>query len=436
MSTLVVASSALPEPARTLKELVHNCDKDAPLASGDPRWQDLSPGRGDRSAEMLVRDLLDRPADKFVHAAFVSHRGAGKSTELRRVTAKVAEHYHTVFIEATVEMDPLRIESEDLLLNIALEVEEEMRSIGKPLPSDLLGRIQKWFADIVRTTKWAEGYDAAIAAGAEGKLEIPFLGSMFAQAKALMKHESEYRTEVKQVLKKFPGSLLQSVNDLLDAATAQLGGRALLVVVDNLDRYEPPVIDELLVVGADRIRSLHCNLVLTPPMSLLLQPRSAQLEERYDCYDMFAVRLRGPKQRYDEFDGPGRELMERALAKRIDLDLMIPSKEVRDRLIAVSGGGIRELFDLVAMAARFGRGEVIEEQDVEAAIARRKQRLRDQINVNDWSDALSSIADTKQLGPDKKCLDVLFHRLAFKYNGVGWYDVHPLVHEILEESRR
>ncbi|WP_437563578.1 hypothetical protein [Sorangium sp. So ce542] len=29
-------------------------------------------------------------------------------------------------------------------------------------------------------------------------------------------------------------------------------------------------------------------------------------------------------------------------------------------------------------------------------------------------------------------MDVLFHRLAFKYNGEGWYDVHPLVAEIPE----
>ncbi|AKT40855.1 hypothetical protein [Chondromyces crocatus] len=72
-------------------------------------------------------------------------------------------------------------------------------------------------------------------------------------------------------------------------------------------------------------------------------------------------------------------------------------------------------------------GEVITEADAERSITRRKQRIRDLINANGWMDALRQIADDKQISPDPKCLAVLFHRLAFKYNGEGWYDVHPLV---------
>jgi hypothetical protein len=435
MADITPAPDSPLAPARTLRKLIYNCDKDAWLPSGDPRWQDLSEGRGDRAAEMLAEDLLERPAQQIVHAAFVSHRGAGKSTEIRRIAAQVEHAYHTVIIEATVEMDPLQIESEDLLLNIALAVEAEMRRIGKPLPAELLGRIEQWFAEAVRSTKWAQGYDAVLAAGIDGKLEVPFLGSLFAQAKALLKHESEYRTEVKQVLKKFPGTLLQSVNDLLDAANALLGGRALLVVIDNLDRYAPKVIDELLVVGADRIRGLRCHLILTPPISLLLQPQSARLEERYACYDLFTVRLRKPDQRYDEFDGPGRDLLEKALARRIDLDLLIPDRELRDQLIAASGGSIRELLELVALSARFATGAAIGEADVERALARRMQRMRDQINVNGWWPALRSIAETKQLSADRESLAVVFYGLAFKYNGKGWYDVHPLVDELMKERR-
>lgn len=402
--------------------------------SDDPRFEDLSEGRGDHVTEMIARDIEAHLPDQFVHVAFVSHRGAGKSTEIRRIEKLTIETTHTVYLEATVEMDPVQVEAEDLLLNIAVAVEKEMRLLGKPIARDLLDRIEKWFADAVKTTNWAANFNAEIAAGAEGKIEIPFLGSLFAQAKNLFKHESQYRTEVKLALKKYPGTLLQSVNDLLNAAHTLLEGRRLLVVIDNLDRYDPAMIDDLLVVGADRIRSLKCNLILTPPISLLLQPRSAQLDECYDCYDLFTVRLRKPSQRYDgtEFDGPGRDLLERTLARRINLDVMIPAKETRDRLIAASGGGIRELLDLVSMAARYSRSEVIGEAEVEKSISRRKQRLRDQININGWWNALRYIAEHKQVSDDKHCMDVLFHRLAFKYNGDGWYDIHPLISELPE----
>ncbi|WP_437492583.1 hypothetical protein WME75_18325 [Sorangium sp. So ce1014] len=124
--------------------------------------------------------------------------------------------------------------------------------------------------------------------------------------------------------------------------------------------------------------------------------------------------------------------MEQALSLRMDLDTVIPEREARDRLIAASGGAVRELLDLVSQAAYMARGAAITRADVERAVALRRQRMRDLINANGWLDALVKLARDKQIFPDKACMDVLFHRLAFKYNGDGWYDVHPLVAEIPE----
>jgi hypothetical protein len=432
MSDLVRPAPKALASARSLRDIVRNCEPEVPLTTDDPRWQDFSAARGDEAAAALTRELSWREAGQFVHAAFVSHRGAGKSTEILRLAERLRDAYEPIYIEATREMDPLRIEVEELLLNLVLAVEEAMRVRGTPLPEELLRRVETWFNEVVRTTKWAQGFSAEAAAGVEGKLAIPYVGSLFASVKALFKQESEYRTEIKEVLRKYPGTLLESVNDLFDAANKILGERSLLVIVDNLDRYDPEIIDRLLVAGADRIRQLRCSLILTPPVGLLLQPQSMQLDALYSCHFLHAVRLRSPVTAYDLFDGPGRDLMEEALARRIDLDAMIPEKATRDRLIAASGGAIRELLHLVFRAALLARGEVILEADAERAISQRKQRLRDLINVNGWLGALLAIAETKQLGSDAQSRSVLFHYLAFKYNGDGWYDVHPLVAEIPE----
>lgn len=432
MANLVRSGKTVLAPAQSLRDITQSCDVDAPLASDDPRWQDFSPARGDQAVEALQRELEWRRNGSSVHAAFVSHRGAGKSTEILRLTDRLKDRYCCVYLEATVEMDPFQIEAEDVLLNLVMAVEEKMRALGKPIDADLLKRVEDWFKEVVSTTEWARNFSAEAAAGAEAKAPIPFLGSLFASAKALFKQESKYRTEVKQILRKYPGTLLHSVNEVLDAASRSLGDRTLLVVIDNMDRYNPAVIDRLLVDGADRIRQLRCNLILTPPISLMLQPQSEQLDSLYRCHVLYAVRLRRPDQRYDEFDGPGRDLMEQALRLRIDLDRMIPDKEARDLLIAASGGAIRELLDLVSQAAYLAAGEIITEKDVERAIARRKQRLRDLINASGWMSTLRRLAREKQIFPDEKCLAVLFHRLAFKYNGDGWYDVHPLVAELPE----
>jgi len=435
MVDLVRKSPSDIQPARTRREVVRLCDPDEPLRSGDKRWEDFSPARSNGGTEALEQALELGAPERFVHAAFVSHRGAGKSTEILRLASRLAAMYEPIYLEATVEMDPFNIEAEDLLLNIALSVESTMRERGMPLPDALLLRVRKWFEEVVSTTKWVQGFNAEAAAGIESKISSPFFGGVFGSLKALFKQESEYRTEVKQVLRKYPGTLLQSVNELFDEANKRLGPRSLLVIVDNLDRYDPAVIDKLLGDGADRIRQLRANLLLTPPISLLLQPRSAQLDRIYTCHFLYAVRLRRPDQRYDEFDGPGRDLMEQALSLRVDLETMLPDKAARDRLISASGGSMRELIDLVYRSVLSTREEKITEVEVEKAVALRKQRLRDLINANGWLETLVQIATEKQIHTDPKCMAVLHNFLAFKYNGEGWYDIHPLIDEIPEFKR-
>ncbi len=437
MSNLARTAPATLAPAlaQSLRDVVRSCDPDAPLSSGDPRWEDFAPARGDQAIAALERELEWRAEGSFIHAALVSHRGAGKSTEIHRLSERLKEAYEKVYIEATIEMDPFHIEAEDLLLNLAFAIVAAMQARGTPLPSELIGRIQSWFDEVVRKTTWAAGFHAEATIGLEGKVGVPFSATLFGSLKALFKQESEYRAEVKQVLRKYPGTLIQSVNDLLDEANRILGKRSLLIVIDNLDRYEPEVIDRLLVAGADRIRSLNCNLILTPPIGLLLQPKSAQLDQLYNCHFLYAVRLRSHDQAYDLFDGPGRDLMEQALANRMNLDVIIPEKAARDRLISASGGAIRELLYLISQSALLAHGKVITEDDADRAIAKRRQRLRDLINANGWMPTLVNIARDKQISADPRAFEVLFHYLAFKYNGDGWYDVHPLVTEIPEFKR-
>ncbi|WP_437563577.1 hypothetical protein [Sorangium sp. So ce542] len=156
MSNLVRRPASLLAPAKTLRDLVRNCDPDVPLPNDDPRWQDFSLARGDESMAALEKELSWRREGQFVHATFVSHREAGKSTEILRLTGRLSNEYEPVYIEATVEMDPFRIEAEDLLLNIALSVEQRMREQGTPLPAELLKRVTGWFDEVVRTTKWAQ----------------------------------------------------------------------------------------------------------------------------------------------------------------------------------------------------------------------------------------------------------------------------------------
>lgn len=459
-TTLVATGAATPATtvthATTIREITRACEVERPLVPGDPRWLDLSPARGDRATRKLLRRFEDKPAGEWLHMLFASHRGAGKSTELMLLASRLPPRYHCLYFVANVQMDPNVIEVEDLLLVLAQGIEHHMRAIHRPLPADKLERVTNWFSTIIRSTEWAR--DASVALNAEARVGVEakaeagapvgagtsLFAKLFAGVSALFRVESKHREEVKNELKKYPGTLIDSVNLLLDAAADQLGDRELLIMIDNLDRYPPAVVDSLLVRNGDRLRQLHCNLILTPPIGLLYRPHSEQIDTYFPCEVMNTVRLRRKDQPYDAFDddghklgdehklGHGHKLLLEVLERRIDLALLMPDQRAQDRLLVGSGGAIRELLALVVDAAMYAEGEALTLTDVEYAVGRKKQRLRDLINANGWWPTLAKIARDKQIVSDPACLDVLYHRLVLKYNGDGWYDVLPILTELPE----
>lgn len=433
-AALAARAPTVIEPARTRREIALSCEVDRPLLAGDPRWEDLSAARGDRATRKLLRRFEEKPEGEHLHLIFASHRGAGKSTELMLLQHKLQPRYLSLYLEANVQMDPNRVEVEDLLLVLAQGIERYLRERGTPLPAELLERVSGWFNQVIRTTAWGSESSVTTSVDLKAEAGLPFFAKITASLSGLFKVESKHREEVKNELKKFPGTLLESVNLLLDAAAEQLAeeGHELLIVIDNLDRYDPAVVDALMVKNGDRIRQLHCNLILTPPIGLLYRPHSEQIDTHFPCEVMNTVRLRRRDQPYDQFDGPGRELLLAALAKRIDLDALLPDTRARDRLIVACGGSIRDLLALVIDAALVAEGNSLTLADIDYAVQRRRQRLRDLINANGWWGTLAAIARDKQIVSDPACLTVLYHRLALKYNGDGWYDVLPIITDLPE----
>ncbi len=423
-----------PPLATSLEAATEALDFVRPLQSGDPRWQNLNPARGGDVAKIIARYLTRAVPGRFQHVVFASHRGAGKSTELFRLAHDLHERFFCLYLEANVEMDANSIEMEDLLLVLARKVEATLREAGFPLASEVLEHVNGWFSETIKTTSVGTDYVADVRTEAKAGLDIPFVASLLAKLTALFKVESKHRTEVKEVLRQYPGTLMDLVNQLLDAANTALKptGRELLVIIDNLDRYHPKVIDELLVRGGDRFRQLKTNLILTPPISLVYRPETGALGDYFHVEVMPSVRLRGPKDAYDALTGEGPGLLLEALGSRIDLDKLIPDQRARDRLVVASGGSIRELLEVASDATLLADGECLVREDVERAIKRRCDRMRDKINANGWLDALVDIARSHQISSDDAYLSLLYHRLAFKYNDEGWYDAHPLAYEIAE----
>ncbi|HEX2078951.1 MAG TPA: hypothetical protein VHG08_14610 [Longimicrobium sp.] len=427
-----------PPIAQTLDEATPALEFEFPLESGDPRWTDLAPARGVDDPTARVRNLFRRqPSGRTQHVVFASHRGAGKSTELKRLTHQLRDRYFAIYFEANVEMDANDFAMEDLLLVIVRVVEEEMRARGTPLDSQVLENVEKWFGEVVFNDEEGRTFLAGVEASAKAEGGVPFFAKLMASVTSSLRVESKHRTSVKTTLKQFPGTLMTHVNNVLAAAGEILrhDGLDLLILIDNMDRYEPRVIDTLLVHSADRFKSLACNLIVTPPISLVLRPQSQSLETVFRCETMPTVKMREKHQGHFEPTGPGRDVLLEALRKRIDVDRLIPDPAAQTRLALASGGAIREFLEMAQDATLDAAGDTITLADVNRTLERRRQRLRDRIDANGWWDVLVDIARKKRLATGDQYLEVLFQRLAFQYNGEIWYDVHPLVSELPDFQR-
>lgn len=433
--------------ATTLADAYRACAPDQPLQSDSPWYLDLSPGRGDDVVSVLRKrfDLYQPPSNddddhdpsRYVRVAFLSHRGAGKTTELHRLSSATRQRFHRIYLAANKELDEQDIEIEDLLFALAVAVERDANERNAPIPPRVADKVGAWFSDVIQTTEWATKSGVSLD---PSKGAVSLFKLLSSQVAPVFKHTVEHRTELRAALRRQPKALVEAVNQLLDAANASLQkkGRELVVVIDNLDRYPPAVANKLLVERGAMLRDLRTHFVITPPIALHYKPVSEPLRSYYDVELMNTVRIRGKDDPYNEPSGAGADILLQALRLRFDVDALIPNTDAQQRIITASGGAMRELLHIIQQAILRTEGDLhtpattLTLAAIDKAVAAIRTEYRDRINVNEWMPTLAHIARTKQLPGHQESMDVLFQRLALKYNGQGWYDVHPLVAELDE----
>lgn len=297
--------------------------------------------------------------------------------------------------------------------------------------------------------------EIALETGAQLGGGIPSLGKLFAKFTTGIKGSSSHALTTRRTLRRYPNELIDLTNDLLNEANnilAQHGkSRGLLLLFDNLDRYEPKQIDNVLFRGSDLVGRMKSHALFTIPISLEYEPLSGAPQ---DCYGFSIVlpmlRVRRKHQdwkatvnatTYDE-DAIG--LMRAALALRFDLSLFENPADV-DLILKTSGGCMRDVMHLVTLAFRHARGTPqFTPAAVKNAITQMRASYIRKLNPGDYV-YLAAIARREAVpltdeGEEqlKEKRRLLFQRFALEYlddEGLPWMDVHPIVIET-EEFRR
>jgi len=411
-----------------------------PLPPDHSWYVDLGPAREGNLRPVLERRFRAKPSpalaisglEVWPKVLFLGMRGSGKSTELSALAATLRDSFEVIWLEADARLNVANFDLSELILAIAVEVERHLREeTRKPLDDRLLADIQQWYATITHesVSERTRGIDASVG------VKVPGAAVFFGSVMGLLKSSSSERDKVVSTLRRFPGDLVNLCNRLLRQAEAQLGdGRELLLVIDNLDRYPPEVVDRALSGGADHLLALEVSVLLTPPVDLLVRPVGQPLSSVYATEVMHVPTIRASTDPSGTLRDPGAGLLRKLLALRLDTAALFEAG-VGDALIRLSGGHPRLLLDLTREAILRESGVRLSHAAVDSALRAQLTILRDQVNSSGLLALIKHVYDHQQIGSDPGFLRLLFNRWVFKHDGMDWYSVNPLVLRVPEVEK-
>ncbi len=427
------------QPARTLDELYQTVRPEIALEADDPRYVDLSPGRGDEHpvAQIRRRITVSRPPD-YHCSLLTGHRGSGKSTELHRLQAALEQDgFLVVYVDVREMLDLGDVEYLDVLLAIAQALDASARRHGIKLSENLLQAVSDWFiSEEIITREEVHESERMLGTDYEVGLQVPLLARITATLTGKIQAGSVNRRLVRQKVEPKLEELLHNLRLLVDNVRERAKGKykGPVIIVDSLDKMNLKVVDKeqgltnhalLFVEHAEQLRSLPCHIVYTFPVSLL---NDRNLNNVYDGVNMLPmVKVSTPEQ---EPWAPGRELLYNVVERRVVVDAIFEQPDLVYRLIAASGGVVRDLMHLLLFAAdRTPLEGKIGELEVQKAI-NKLVRLYDHLIHEDDLPLLLQVSRDVYTGMSNALARLMYNRLVLPYvNGENWRDLHPAVRQ-------
>ena len=361
---------------------------------------------------------------------FSGYRGAGKSTELRRLKRQLEQSGHLVFL----------CDMEDYLnLSTAVDV------------SDFLMAVAGSFDDAIRGE-----YESALGAprsywetltGLLTSLKVDGVSLSAAGFKASLKSDPTFKSRLQKAMAGHLGALVADVREFCVRRVAELRGhlrepdRKVVLLLDSVEHIRGTFANaeavqssvEMLFAGhAEKLRIPDMHVVYTVPP--YLKVRYPNIGELYDEGGLEVL----PSFKLHEQDGTPIEsayhAFEQVVGKRGDWRRLLgQDRSVLHHLIRNSGGHLRDLLRLLAAVALRARTLPVSESAVAAAINRRKAEFLP--IPNDDARWLAAVCQTHQAElqslQELPSLARFFdtHLVLCYRNGDEWYDVHPLISE-------
>jgi|GEM_PF-1690844 len=431
---------------------LRDCDPAEPLEPTDPRFWDFDKIRGAGIGQRLGRLLqvaeMQGDFPRFVKVAIAGHRGGGKSTEINRIHADLtAKGYHPIIVEVDKVLNKNEISFSDIIRLLLMVLDEDFGDVAGQQPGvkQAMDVVREWYVEVTKSREkvigQAQEFGLNVAVGGQVKGEAGVgvkisseMGKLLAGLNVVSKSDSQERTEIKEIVERYPDQLVQNLNFLLRAlrqAVPERFGRGLVLILDNVDRYEAKVVNQAFIRQAGLYQEIEAHLVFTIQASFLHNPPEESVGNGFTPLELpmlpvFEERSRAPRQFVvDE--------IRKAVYQRVPAVLFAEGDVGANELILKSGGCWRDLLRLLQSVLLIAEGQITKasRERAQGEIAQSFHRLvqnREQLTI------LAQIQKTHELLPDENSRYLLFNRCILHYSG-GWYAAHPLMDRILDSSR-
>ena len=425
-------------PLDELRRFVRNCDPQRPLEADDPLYVPFDEGTPTRgtshtSAIQALRRFIYLKDESC--QLFTGFPGTGKTTELRRLRAQLADAKdlptHAVYVDFEEYLDRYTPASiTDVLRIFAYALDREATVAEGKDPEAEPGYARRFWDFLKQTDVSLERLDLHLA-GQVVMLE--------------MKNNPSFRQKAEAALSSRFQQFAMEATTVMSEAVVRLrsakGTHAerVVVIADGLEKFTPlreedrdtmeASVKSLFVQHA-RLLRLPCHVIYTFP--LWLRFRVAELGSLYDSQPLVLPMVKISERRQPLYL-PGIEKLREVVSRRIDVARVFGDKGLLLTELVVASGGYPR--DLLRMAREvLVRGEtfpvapsvvsrVIDDLAREYAVVVRGTYVPMLVRVAE-SHALPQ-ADAAEVAAFGRLLEkwlVLAYR-----DEEEWYDLHPLV---------
>lgn len=413
------------------------------LEPDDERYISTDKARGDSTFNTLFKYLGVSPNDlKLIepperkYNLFCGHRGCGKSTELRRLTAQLhdGERFFVVFLDILKELDPNSLQYVDVMMGLAKALFADLEKNGVEIEQVFLTNLENWFSETVRTASKSNELSSEIQTAVQGKTGIPFLCELTAKFTSAFKINATYKEELRTAIKNSFSVFAAAFNLLIqgteDALRKAGKGQRLLFVVDGTDRLCGEDSEKFFIKDVYQLQQVVGLFVYCAPIHLLGDSNQVQQAFAFHKLPMIKLHERDtPEIRFE----PGYDALRRIIYQRADAKLF-DAPETVDYLIAHSGGCLRELLRLLEYTFLAAENDRFDKAAADAAVKRLATDYRYWLKLEDY--ALLARIDRNEIDGEneKRAQELLYNLALLEYNSF-WRRSHPVV-RLLEPYQR